>query len=174
MIFLSVVFGRCYTCSGSGTVCLCIHAKSLQLCPTLCDPMDCGPPGSSVHGIFQARILEWVVMPSSRGIFPTQGWNLPLLCLLYWHASSLPLGPTKKPFCLWLASKFSLILRIGGNGLWSDQCSFLIYILTFMGLDKHHNHRLTDVQNTTTVQTVGSVGSCPGPGPYRVLSITNL
>ena len=34
-------------------------AKSLQLCPTLCDPMDCSLPGSSVHGIFQARVLEW-------------------------------------------------------------------------------------------------------------------
>ena len=41
-------------------------AKSLQSCPTLCDPMDCSPPGSSVHGIFQARILEWVAMLSSR------------------------------------------------------------------------------------------------------------
>ena len=39
-----------------------LHAKSLQSCPTLCDPMDCSPPGSSVHGIFQARTLE-----SSRG-----------------------------------------------------------------------------------------------------------
>ena len=34
-------------------------AKSLQLCPTLRDPMDCSPPGSSVHGILQARVLEW-------------------------------------------------------------------------------------------------------------------
>ena len=34
-------------------------AKSLQSCPTLSDPMDCSPPGSSIHGIFQARILEW-------------------------------------------------------------------------------------------------------------------
>ena len=34
-------------------------AKSLQSCPTLCDPMDCSPPGPSVHGIFQARVLEW-------------------------------------------------------------------------------------------------------------------
>ena len=41
--------------------------KLLQLCLTLCDPMDCSPPGSSVHGILQARILEWVAMPSSRG-----------------------------------------------------------------------------------------------------------
>ena len=45
----------------------CVHAKSLQSCPTLCDPVACSPPGSSVHGILQARILEWVVMPSSRG-----------------------------------------------------------------------------------------------------------
>ena len=48
-------------------VCMCMHAKSLQLCPTLCNPLDSSPPGSSVHGILQARILEWVVMPSSRG-----------------------------------------------------------------------------------------------------------
>ena len=38
-----------------------------QLCSTLCDPMDCSLPGSSVHGILQARILEWVAIPFSRG-----------------------------------------------------------------------------------------------------------
>ena len=38
-----------------------------QLCLTLCDPMDYSPPGSSVHGILQTRILEWVAMPLSRG-----------------------------------------------------------------------------------------------------------
>ena len=43
-----------------------MHAKS-PVCPTLCNPMHCGLPGSSVRGILQARILEWVVMPSSRG-----------------------------------------------------------------------------------------------------------
>ena len=37
-----------------------------QLCPTVCDPMDCNLPGSSVHGILQARKPEWVAMPSSR------------------------------------------------------------------------------------------------------------
>ena len=44
-----------------------MHAKSLQSCPTLCSPMDCSLPGSSVHGILQTRILEWAAMPSSRG-----------------------------------------------------------------------------------------------------------
>ena len=38
-----------------------------QLCPTLCNPVDCSPPGSSVHGILQARILEWVAISFSRG-----------------------------------------------------------------------------------------------------------
>ena len=46
---------------------VCICAKSLQSCLTLCNPMDCRPPVSSVPGILQARILEWVAMPSSRG-----------------------------------------------------------------------------------------------------------
>ena len=41
-------------------------AKSLQSCPTLCDPMDCSPPGSSVHGILQARTLEWVAISFSN------------------------------------------------------------------------------------------------------------
>ena len=45
-------------------MCVCSVAK---LCLTLCDPMDCSPPGSSVHGIFHARILEWVAISSSRG-----------------------------------------------------------------------------------------------------------
>ena len=42
-------------------------ANLLQSCPTLCDPRDCSPLVSSVHGIVQARILEWVALPSSRG-----------------------------------------------------------------------------------------------------------
>ena len=45
----------------------CIHAKSLQSYLTLCDPVDSSPPGASVHGILQERILEWVAMPSPRG-----------------------------------------------------------------------------------------------------------
>ena len=43
----------------------CMHVQSLQSCLTLCDPMDHGPPGSSVHGILQARILEWVAISFS-------------------------------------------------------------------------------------------------------------
>ena len=57
----------------------CMHAKSLQLCPTLCNPMDSSPPGSSVHRILQARILEWVAISFSNA------------CM---HAKSLQLCPT--------------------------------------------------------------------------------
>ena len=45
----------------------CMCAKSLQSCPTLCNPVDCSPPGSSVHEILQSCILEWAAMPFSRG-----------------------------------------------------------------------------------------------------------
>ena len=48
-------------------VCVCVLAA--QSCLTLCDPTDCSLPGSTVHGVFQARILEWVASPFSRGSF---------------------------------------------------------------------------------------------------------
>ena len=46
-----------------------------QSCPTLCDPMDCSPPGFPVHGILQARILEWIPISFSRGSSQTRGWT---------------------------------------------------------------------------------------------------
>ena len=52
-----------------------VHAKSLQSCLILCNPTDCSLPGFSVHGILQARILEWVAISSSRGILLTQRSN---------------------------------------------------------------------------------------------------
>ena len=58
---------------------ICVHAESLQSCWTLCDPMDCSLPGSSVHGVLQARILEWVSMPSSRG----SSWPRDRTCVSY-------------------------------------------------------------------------------------------
>ena len=54
---------------------LCMHAKSLQSRPTLCNPMSCSPPGSSVKGILQARILEWVAVLSSRGSSQPKDWT---------------------------------------------------------------------------------------------------
>ena len=62
-----------------------VDAQLLQSCPTLFDPMDCSPLGSSVRGILQVRILEWVARPSARGIFQIQGLNPCLLPVLHWQ-----------------------------------------------------------------------------------------
>ena len=62
----------------SSLTCVCVRAKLLQLCLTLCDPTDHSSLGSSVHGILQARILEWVAVSSSRGSSPPKDcrWRL--------------------------------------------------------------------------------------------------
>ena len=89
--FVHIIQPLCTSVSSS----LCMCAKSLQSCPTLCDPMDCSLPGSSVHGILQASILEWVAMPSSRGssclVIELESLMSPAL------AGSLPLVPPEKP-----------------------------------------------------------------------------
>ena len=65
-----------------------------QSCLTFCGPMDCSLPGSSIHGIFQARILDGLPFPSPRNlIFRTQG----LLHPLHWQTDSLPLAQPGKP-----------------------------------------------------------------------------
>ena len=66
----------------------------MKLCPTLSSSMNWSPLGSSVLGISQARILEWVAILFSRGICPTEGSNLHLL---HWQADSLPAEPSGKP-----------------------------------------------------------------------------
>ena len=65
-------------------------------CPTLCNPMDCSLPDSSVHGISQARILEWVAISFSRGIFLTQGLNPCLLAPLRWQVACFTTVPPRK------------------------------------------------------------------------------
>ena len=64
--------------------------------PALCDPVDCSPPGSSVHGIFWARVLQWVATPF-QGIFLTQGSNPRLLCLLHCRWILYPLSHQRIP-----------------------------------------------------------------------------
>ena len=71
-------------------VCVCAHVHA-QSCPTLCNSTDYSLPGSSVLGIFQERILEWVAISSSRVS------NLHLWHLLHWQAASLPLSHLESP-----------------------------------------------------------------------------
>ena len=70
-------------------VCVLSHFIRVQLC----DPMDCSPPSSSVHGDSPGKNTRVGCYALLQGIFPTQGWNLRLLCLLHWQAGSLPLEP---------------------------------------------------------------------------------
>ena len=69
------------------------ESEVAQLCPTLCDPMDCSLSGSSIHGIFKARILEWVAISFSRGSSrPRIEPGSPAL-----QADALPSEPPGKP-----------------------------------------------------------------------------
>ena len=91
-----------------------MSAKSLQSCPTLCNPMDCSLPGSSVKGILQARLPEWVVMPSSKGSsqprdrtpgFPYYRW------ILYYLSHQGPLAHYNNSF-------WSILLTTSKERLW--------------------------------------------------------
>ena len=68
-------------------MCVCLDAQS---CPTLCDPVACNLPGSSVHGIFPGKNSGVGCHFLLQGIFPTRGSNLHLLRLLLWQADSSP------------------------------------------------------------------------------------
>ena len=80
---------------------LCVWVTQYSL--SLCHLMDCGPPGSSVHGIFQARILEWVVIPISRESFPSRDrtWVSCIAGRFFtvWAVREAPLGTYLATFC---------------------------------------------------------------------------
>ena len=87
-------WATCPMSAGCTFKCVCVRAQSLshvQFFPV----MDCSPPGSSVHGIFLGKNTGMGAISSSRGIFPTQGSNPSLQCLLHWQAGSLPLAPSE-------------------------------------------------------------------------------
>ena len=74
-----------------------------QSCPTLCNPIDCSPQGYSVHGILQARILEWVAVPFCRGSSQARDWTGSPHILILW---------LKSPSAVILRSKITIILII--------------------------------------------------------------
>ena len=88
----------------------CVVAQS---CLTLCDPMDCSRLGSSVHGIFQARILKQVVISYFRGSSQIQGLNQCLLYFPHWQVDSLPLRHLGSLIVYWSRVQiFSVILTL--------------------------------------------------------------
>ena len=93
---------------------MCVHAKSLQSCLTLYDPMDCSLPGSSLLGILQARILEWVAMPFSGGSSRSRDRTCVSYHPLRWQVCSLPLVPSTFYFSGALKALYSQSLLIWG------------------------------------------------------------
>ena len=80
----------------------CAHGgdQLVQPCLALCDPMDCSLPGSSVHGILQARVLEWVAIPSFRGSFPSRDQPASPLCPASQADSSAPSHRGSPKYCM--------------------------------------------------------------------------
>ena len=86
---------------------VCVHVQYLQLCPILSDPLDCSPPGSSVHRDFPGKNIGVSCHTCLQGIFLTQGWNPGLPCcrqILY------PLSYPRSP---WLSSKSLQVANVG-------------------------------------------------------------
>ena len=122
---------QCYIIGALGfmTICLFFYSPSraikillvtpysvAQLCPTLCNPMDCSPPGSSVSGIFQARILQ-LPFPAP-GDLPDPGTEP---CHLYWQADSLPLNYLGSPISYAAAALASMCLFMSPRSLTLDR-----------------------------------------------------
>ena len=102
--------------------------KVTQSYLTLCDPMDYNPPGSSVRGIFQARILEWVFISSSKGSSWPQGSNPGLLCLCIgkWILYLCHLGNPLNDLSMY---KFTPSLYLVGSFLWDIEKANSAFIL---------------------------------------------
>ena len=165
-------------------VCVCVN--SFQLHPNVCDPMDCCLPGFPVHGTLQARKLEWVAMPSSRGSpllrEPTHG---PLDLSRHWQAGSLPLAQPGKhfsPLKVKVTQSCPTLLR--SRGLYSpwnspgqntgvDSLSLLQAIFLTQGWKpgllhcRHVLYQLNHIANSSSTCCVLSHSAVPDPlRPY--------
>ena len=117
----------------------CMHAKSLQSCPTLCDPTDCGWPGSSVRRDSPGKNTGVGCHAFLQRIFPTQGLNPSLLHLLHWQADSLPRVPLGKPIVFSVWAYFEQSWAWNGHAAWR-------------AAHQHHTSPMTPPSN---VQTAG-------------------
>lgn len=118
---------------------------SIQLCPTLCDPMNCNLPGSSAHGIFQARMLEWVAISLSRGSSEPRDWTQ-VSCTTgrffsdwsYQGCIQLNVYSTFSlsvyPLYAWASSNFWLLWLVWIMLQWTWICKFFFEILFWIPL----------------------------------------
>ena len=144
--------------------------KSLQSCPTLCHPMDCSPPSSSLHGILLANTGVGC-HDFLQGIFPTHGSNLYLLCLLHWQAGSVPVAPPGKSIHVHLLIK--AIVLYCHLLFWAQtwcQCSstYNPATISWVKCPSHFLH----FGETVDLQTQ-ECGLCSQPVYTRILDMSN-
>ena len=130
-----------------------------QSCLTLCDPVDCSPPGSSIHGILQARILEWVGISFSRGSSQTLALcsfvKSPLLCailMLGYPSFSFEVGANKnwiiKPYSLkcyhlgWILHLLKMCLRSAWPAKPDQPCSLICWKLFIFLMSKSYQSKV--------------------------------
>ena len=117
-----------------------LWSEAAQSCATLCNPMDCNLPGSSIHGIFQARVLEWVAISFSRGSsWPRdRTWVSQTLYLLS-HQGSPPLDSTLLvPGTIVMEDDFPTAWGSGGEWLWDDASTLHLLCTLFLLLYQLH------------------------------------
>ena len=137
-----------------------VHAKLLQLCLTLCDPMDCSLPGSSVHGILQARILEWVpcpppghlpdpgIEPASLNISCTGRQVIYMCTYLHFEVSFFLFSLNERFFKFYSALQFSKV---------SHMISYLLKC--FFGHTPRHVGSKSLIRHQTCVLCIGGMES---------------
>ena len=93
------------------------ESEVTQSCPTLCDPMDCSLPGSSIHGIFQARVLEWVAIAFSRGSSWPRDWtqvsHIAGRCFTVWATREVQTWVWVNPGCWWWTGRPGVLQSMG-------------------------------------------------------------
>ena len=129
---------------------MCVYSVT-RLCPTVCNLRHCSTSGSSVRGIFQVRILEWVAIPFSRGSSCPRGWTH-IFCngrqiLCHWATREAQLQK-RVPHTLWVSCLTDLVIYLlpkspkphiifnSGKDLWSLRCCCLVAILFLTLLPK--------------------------------------
>ena len=119
-----------------------VCAKMLQSCLTLCDPMDHSLPDVSVHGILQARTLEWVAIPFSRVSSQPKWWILLSRIFPHWQMGYLPLVPPGRPPLYIENSKYMVcvVIKVKWNKDYIRLENFLKSMQSFLGFAAHTNN----------------------------------